>query len=356
MQGPPRQVDAIQPNIFRFGALDETPGSKNFTIVVDPVTPPPGLEGAVVAIGNFDGVHRGHISVIARAKALAMKLGRPSAVLTFEPHPTDFFKGENTIFRLTPLETKAKLIERLGIDGLIVLSFKKDLASLTAEAFVRDILVRRLGIGAAIAGYDFHFGAKRSGSPAFLKEAGERFGFIVEIVDKVAAQSLSEPASSTATRSALEAGDVARAAQILGHPYEITGAVVAGQTRGRTLGFPTANILPDPSCRLRHGIYAVRVIAQQGIYNGVASFGRRPTFDHGQALLETFLFDFSGDLYGETIEVFFLGWIRPEEKFQSAAALIEKMKRDVAEAKRILLSTSIPLEPGFSSACSSACK
>ncbi|WP_425284380.1 bifunctional riboflavin kinase/FAD synthetase [Methylocapsa palsarum] len=313
------------------------PHAKRFVLAVDPAAPPSGLEGAVIAIGNFDGVHRGHAAVIERAGALANKLGRPCAVLTFEPHPTDFFRGPNTIFRLTPLAAKARSLERLGVDGMIVVPFDAALASLSAEDFVSDVLVRRLGVAAIVAGYDFHFGAHRSGSPDLLKEIGGRRGFPVDIVPPILADSDGPmAASSTATRAALEAGDVEGAARLLGRPYSILGEVIHGQKLGRTLGFPTANLVPDPSCRLRHGVYAVRVEVEGRLYEGAASYGRRPTFDDGPALLEAYLFDFSGDLYGETIEVLFVGWIRPELKFGSAAALIVQMKDDVAQAKDIL--------------------
>jgi riboflavin kinase/FMN adenylyltransferase len=316
--------------------------AKKFIAAIDPAVPPPGLAGAVVAIGNFDGIHRGHLAVIKRALTLAQELNCPCAVLTFEPHPADFFRGANTIFRLTPRDAKARALERLGIDGMIVITFDKVLASLPAEAFSVEILVRRLKVRAVVAGYDFHFGASRSGSPAVLKEAGKRHGFAVEIVERVAAGTadINQAASSTAARAALEAGDAARAARLLGHPFAIIGKVIHGQELGRTLGFPTANLLPDPSCRLRHGIYAVRVVAGTKIHDGVASYGRRPTFDNGQALLEAFLFDFSGDLYGETIEVLFIGWIRAEAKFASAAALIAQMQRDETRAKEILRGAS----------------
>ncbi len=312
--------------------------SKKLIVAIDPAVPPPGLAGAVVAIGNFDGVHRGHVAVIERAGALAQELNHPCAVLTFEPHPADFFNGPNTIFRLTPSGAKARALEQLGIDGMIVITFDKVLASLPAEGFIAEILVRRLNVRAVVAGYDFHFGAGRFGSPAVLKEAGKRHGFAVEIVERVLAGTvdIDEAASSTAARAALEAGEVERATRLLGHPFAITGKVIHGQELGRTLGFPTANLLPDPSCRLRHGIYAVRVVAGTKTYDGVASYGRRPTFDNGQALLEAFLFDFSGDLYGETIEVLFISWIRAEEKFASAEALIAQMKRDEKRAREIL--------------------
>jgi len=309
---------------------------------MDPQSPPPGLEGAVVAIGNFDGVHRGHAAVIKRAEALALDMQRPCAVLTFEPHPTDFFRGPGSIFRLTPRDAKARVLARLGIDGMIVVSFNAALASLPAEAFIAEILVRRLGVSAVIAGYDFHFGAGRTGTPAFLKEAGTRYGFKVEIVERIASDAAgsTEAASSTATRAALEEGDVDHARHLLGHPFSIRGKVIHGQKLGRTLGFPTANLLPDPSCRLRHGIYAVRVQIDDELdgkaYDGVANYGRRPTVDDGAALLEVFLFDFSSDLYGKVIEVEFWGWIRGEEKFPSLDALKAQIDADAVRAREML--------------------
>lgn len=311
---------------------------KKFVVTVDPMSPPPGLEDAVVAIGNFDGVHRGHVAVIERARALALRRSYPCAVLTFEPHPADFFRGPYTVFRLTPVETKARWLERLGIDGMIVVTFDAALAALEAEEFVLEILVRRLAVRAVVAGYDFHFGANRAGTPAFLASAGKRHGFEVEIVERVAADPADplEAASSTATRAALERGDVETATIYLGHPFSILGEVVHGQKLGRALGFPTANLVPDPSCRLRHGIYAVRAELEGMILDGVASYGRRPTVDNGPPLLEVFLFDFTGDLYGRTMEVFFVGWIRPEEKFPSLDALEAQIERDVARAKAVL--------------------
>jgi riboflavin kinase / FMN adenylyltransferase len=291
-----------------------------------------------VAIGNFDGVHRGHVAVLKRSLAVAANLGRPSAVLTFEPHPSDFLFGTDTIFRLTPSETKAAALARLGIDAMIVLTFDAALAALTPEEFVRDVLVRRLGIGGVVAGYDFHFGKARLGSPAFLVEAGRRYGFAVEIVEKIDADSEGsiEPASSTATRLALEAGDVERARLLLGHPYFVIGEVIHGEKRGQSLGFPTANLRLHHSVRLRHGIYAVEVAIGGKRYGGVASFGTRPTFDDGAPLLEVFIFDFSGDLYGKMIEVAFIGFIRDERKFASPDELVAQMKGDAAKAREML--------------------
>ena len=305
---------------------------------MDPQSSPEGLEGAVAAIGNFDGVHRGHRAVIRRAEALAERLGRPCAVVTFEPHPSDFFLGRDTIFRLTPCDTKALILARLSVRGMIVLNFDAAFAALSADAFVEDVLVRRLGLSAVVAGYDFHFGRGRSGTPNFLAEAGPRHGLDVEIVPPILADESGSIAavSSTAIRQALELGDVERAGHLLGHPYFVIGEVIHGDKRGAGLGFPTANLRLDPSNRLRHGIYAVEVRIGQARYSGVASFGRRPTFDNGPPLLEVFIFDFSGDLYGQMLEVAFRSFIREEEKFSSIEDLKAQMKQDEAAARDIL--------------------
>lgn len=313
--------------------------ARRFVVAVDPERPPEQLAHAVLAIGNFDGIHRGHKAVIARARARAEALGVPCAAVTFEPHPSDYFERPGTIFRLTPLAEKERLLEALGLDGLIVLTFDKAMACMPAPAFVAEVLVRRLGASAVVAGYDFHFGKARGGTPDFLVAAGKTHGFDVEIVPKVEydADGPIVVASSTATRAALERGDVAHAAALLGHPYAITGTVESGQRLGRTLGFPTANLVADPSCRLRHGIYAVRATAAGRGYDAVASWGRRPTVEaDGRPLLEVFLFDFSGDLYGAVMRVDFVAFLRGEEKFDTLEALTTQMHADVDDAKAAL--------------------
>jgi riboflavin kinase / FMN adenylyltransferase len=309
-----------------------------FVDATDPAAPPAGLEGAVVAIGNFDGLHRGHRGVIARAKALAAKLGRPCAVLTFEPHPADFFAKGSVIFRLTPHDAKAAFLEKLGLDGLVTLTFDALLSGLTAQQFVDDVLLRRLGVSGVVAGYDFHFGAKRQGSPDFLKAEGVRQGFAVDIVERISQdeEGSLEAVSSTATREALQRGDVAMAARLLGHPWFVEGEVLHGRKVGRTIGFPTANIALDPSCKLLHGIYAVTLTVEGRSYGGAANFGRRPTFDNGPPLLEVFVLDFDGDLYGKMVEVAFNGFIRAEAKFDSVEALVARMNIDVEQAREIL--------------------
>lgn len=296
---------------------------------------PDALRGAVVAIGNFDGVHRGHAAVIGRAKALAGRLGKPCVVCTFEPHPADYFNVTPPVFRLTPEAAKAEALERLGVDGMVVLPFDDRMAALPADGFVRTILVDRLAVAAVVVGYDFHFGARRSGSPASLTEAGAAGGFAVEVIEKITAdgQGTLAAVSSTAIRAALERGDVTAAARLLGHDYEVVGEVLHGQKLGRTLGYPTANLRLDPSCRLAHGIYAVTVRGVGVAGGGVASFGRRPTFDNGAPLLETYVFNFSGDLYGRVLDVGFVAWIRAEAKFEGIDDLIHAMKGDEAKAR-----------------------
>ena len=320
-----------------------TTSRADFIVAVDPASPPVGLAGAVVAIGNFDGVHRGHRAVIGKAMALARERGRPCAVLTFEPHPADFFAapGVEPIFRLTPPDAKAVQLSRLGLDGMVALTFDAAMAATNAHDFVADILVRRLAVSAAVVGYDFHFGAKRSGTPVFLREEGMRHGFHVEIIPRVAVDESGslDTVSSTSIRRLLEAADVAEAARRLGHSYFVIGEVVHGAKLGRTLGFPTANLELGRSNRLAHGIYAVRLRVEGRVHDGVASFGRRPTFDNGAALLETFVFDFSGDLYGKTVEIDFIGWIRGEAKFASADALVTQMNADAAQARAMLAAT-----------------
>jgi len=306
-----------------------------FVIAVDPVEPPPALRRAVYAIGNFDGVHRGHQAVLGQAAALARAGGLPSAALTFEPHPADFFARRPVVFRLTPFAQKAAAIAETGVTGVVSLSFDASLASLSAETFIEDVLVRRLDLSAVVVGADFHFGKGRSGSPQFLAEAGARLGFRVEIADKVEAGG--EVVSSTAIRRALERGEVVEAERMLGRPYAVSGIVVAGHKLGRTLGVPTANIALPATNRLAFGVYAVKLRLAGRRREGVASFGVRPTVDNdGAPLLETFIFDFAEDIYGETLEAEIVAFIRPELKFDSLEALTRAMQSDIAEARAIL--------------------
>jgi len=307
--------------------------TKTFSVVRD-FASDGGLRGAVVAIGNFDGVHRGHRAVIAAAQERAAALGRPAAALTFEPHPRTFFNPGEPLFRLTDETAKLRLLASTGLDGAIVLTFDEALAQLTAKSFVDRILVERFAVRGAAIGFNFHFGANRAGSPGFLASEGAKRGFAVDIVPPL--QDRGRPVSSQPIREALAAGRLDEAAELLGYPWFMSGPVIHGDKRGRELGFPTANLAPDPSCGLRHGIYAVRVGLRGRRYDGVASFGRRPMFDAGIVLLETFLFDFSGDLYGATIDVAFIAFIRNEARFGSAEQLVGQMHDDSSRAREAL--------------------
>jgi riboflavin kinase/FMN adenylyltransferase len=292
------------------------------------------LAGAVVAIGNFDGVHRGHRAVIGAALKRARSLGRKAAALTFTPHPRLFLRPQETLFQLSSERDKLRLLAATGLDGAIVMTFDAALAATPAEDFVTKILAGALGIGGAAIGFDFHFGKNRGGSPAFLAEQGKQLGFAVNIVAPL--EDEGRPVSSGAARTALTEGKVVEATELLGAPWFVSGDVVHGDMRGRELGFPTANLRLDPSCGLKHGIYAVRVGVGDMRYDGVASFGVRPMFDDGAPLLEVFLFDFDGDLYGRTIDVAFIGWIRHEQKFESIEALKRHMTADAAQARDAL--------------------
>lgn len=292
------------------------------------------LRGAVVAIGNFDGVHRGHRAVIGAALARARTAQRPAAALTFEPHPRSFFQPDAPSFRLTSEAAKLRLLAATGLDGAMVLEFNAALASLTAEEFVADILVGRFAISGAAIGFNFHFGKERQGSPEFLAAQGKQRGFAVDVVPPF--QLDGRRVSSGAIRDALSAGRVTEATELLGYPWFVTGQVVHGDKRGRELGYPTANLRLDPDCGLKHGVYAVRVDVGGARYDGVANFGRRPMFDTGAVLLEVHLFDFKGDLYGAALDVAFIAWIRPELDLGSVDELIRRMDDDSRLARREL--------------------
>jgi riboflavin kinase / FMN adenylyltransferase len=311
--------------------------TNGFVLATDPTAPPHGLEGAVYAIGNFDGLHLGHRAVIERAVAMARERAAPSAILTFEPHPADFFAARPVVFRLTPARDKAEICAGLGLDGIVFMRFDASLAAMSADEFVARVLVARLGVAAVVVGWDFHFGKGRSGSPATLAEAGLRHGFAVEIVAKVAdgGGEAARVVSSSAIRKALEQGDVAAATRGLGRNYSVSGRVISGRRLGRTLGVPTANIALEPTTRLAHGIYAVVARLDGRAFPAVASFGTRPTVDDGPPLLEVHLLDFEGDLYGREMEVEFIERIRDERKFDSIPSLAAEMARDKERARAI---------------------
>jgi riboflavin kinase/FMN adenylyltransferase len=319
--------------------------SAEFQRLTGTVPLPRRLRGGVVAVGNFDGVHRGHQAVLERALDAAKADGVPALVLTFEPHPRSVFRPDIPLPRITPAPVKARLVRDMGFDAVVEQQFTRDFADRSADAFIDDILVGHFGVSHVVTGFDFHFGKAREGDPAFLATAAARRGFAVTQVDAFRDEN-GEVVSSSRIRPLLADGDVAGAAGLLGYRFTVEGEIVHGKKLGRTLGFPTANmILPEPEV-LRHGIYAVRLRRADGsLHDGVASYGRRPTVeDAGQPLLETYAFDFDRDLYGEVCEVSFFGFLRGEERFEDLDALLDQMKRDKDEA-RALLSGVKPLSP-----------
>ena len=306
--------------------------------VIDLAKPAPeALRGAVIALGNFDGVHRGHAELARVATALAAQRATTAAALTFEPHPRSVFRPDQPVFRLTPPAIKTELLASVGLATTFILPFDRDIAAIAAQDFVRDLLLGRLGATGLVCGYDFHFGKGRAGSPEMLQDIAGAAGVPVVIVPPFAFAG--EPVSSTLVREALSQGNVARAADLLGRPWFVRGPVVHGEKRGRDLGYPTANMHLPRDCRLRFGVYAVRARIDGIWHDGVASFGSRPTFDDGAAKLETFVFDFSGDLYGRQVDVALVAWLRAEAKFDGLDALVVQMDEDSAAAREILRET-----------------
>jgi riboflavin kinase/FMN adenylyltransferase len=325
---------------FPAGALsaDAKSTAAHAAFVIDLAKPVPAhLRGAVIALGNFDGVHRGHAELARETVELGEQLGRRPAALTFEPHPRSVFRPDQPVFRLTPPAVKTELLASVGLAASFILPFDRDIAAIEAKAFIDDLLLGKLGAAGLVCGYDFHFGKGRAGSPEMLQELCEVEGVPVVVVPPYSWAG--EPVSSTLVREALAAGDVARAADLLDRPWFVRGPVVHGEKRGRDLGYPTANMHLARDCRLRYGIYAVRMRIDGVWHDGVASFGSRPTFDDGAPRLETFVFDFSGDLYGRQVDVAFVGWLRPEAKFDGLDALIVQMNADSASARDILAKT-----------------
>jgi len=301
---------------------------------------PPGLQGAVVAIGNFDGIHRGHRQVIAKTGRIARELGAPFGVMTFEPHPSLFFNPDVPPFRLTPFRVKARLIASLGTDVLFAQHFNQQFSQITADAFIDEVLVGGMQIRHVVVGHDFQFGKGRQGTPDLLRAGGQRHGFGVTILDAVKGDA-EEAFSSTLVRQYLRDGKVTRAALFLGRYWEIEGRVKEGSKLGRTIGYPTANISLGEIIRPAFGVYAVRLAVEgtdEGWLPGVASIGVRPTVevDGAEPLLEVYLFDYDGDLYGRHVRVALVDFLRPEEKFASIEAMTAQIARDCAEARATL--------------------
>lgn len=295
---------------------------------------PDTLRGAVIALGNFDGFHLGHRAVVARAVDMARAKGVPAMVATFDPHPVRHFRPDAPPFRLTTLDQRQRLFADAGADAMLVLEFGAEMASLTAEQFITDMLVTRFGVGGVVTGDDFVFGAKRSGNGDTLRAAAAH-GFAYEQL--AAVMDAGEPVSSSRIRSALQAGDCTTATRLLTRPFAIEGVVQQGDKNGRLLGFPTANIAMGNYLRPAYGVYAVTGRLGDGtLLNGAANLGIRPQFTPAKEWLEPHFFDFSGDLYGQTIEVALHAFLRGEAKFDSLGALTTQIARDCDMARQAL--------------------
>jgi riboflavin kinase / FMN adenylyltransferase len=299
---------------------------------------PEKFKNAVIAIGNFDGLHRGHQELLAVAREQANHLGKPWGIVTFEPHPRSFFKPDEPVFRLTPPALKSRLAAALGASFVLNLNFDKNLSSLEPQDFVQQYLVKQLQAAHVVTGYDFHFGHGRKGNPIILKELGQQRGFDVTIVDQVSDEGDSHsPFSSSSIRSALRHGHMRAAAKELGYHWTVMGEVVHGDKRGRAIGFPTANIILEKGAEPIKGIYSVRVrkasVKNSVAWIGAGYFGDRPTFESQRTFLEVHVLDFDEEIYGETLLVEFIDLIRPDKKFNSVEELVVQMKLDCAMAR-----------------------
>lgn len=292
------------------------------------------LVRTVLTIGNFDGVHLGHREIFRRVVDKARELDAASVVVTFEPHPLRLLAPEKAPLRLNTPEEKIRLLGASCIDILVVLNFDRRLAEMSAEAFVRDILVGKLGVKHLIVGYDYAFGRNRQGDKAFLADQAAMHGFTLEVLEAVRAEQQAH--SSTMIRKYLREGRVADAVKILGRNFTLDGEVVHGEGRGRKLGFPTANLDTEKEILPRDGVYAVKVKWREDYYDAVINIGRRPTFDHSTPTLEIHLIDFKGDLYGERLRIYFVDRLRDERRFPSVEALQSAVLNDIALARKRL--------------------
>jgi riboflavin kinase/FMN adenylyltransferase len=295
---------------------------------------PPAIRGGVVAIGNFDGVHKGHQALIGEAVKAARERSLPAGVMIFEPHPREFFHPNESHFRLTPLDQKIAVFKSMGLDFVVVVPFDAELAKLEHFEFTDNVLAQGLDVRGVVVGYDFYYGRQRRGSPESMILAGIEYDFEVVVVPPVAEGG--EVFSSTAIRLKLAQGDVAGAAVELGRRWRVRGRVIGGAKRGTGMGYPTANVPMPKGTALGHGIYAVRAHVGGAVHDAAAYLGTRPTFDDGMPVLEVFLLDFDGDLYGQEMEVEFIAFIREDRKFDSAEALVAQMDADVAKARDVL--------------------
>lgn len=299
---------------------------------------PDDVKGSVIVLGNFDGFHKGHQTVMGRAGKLAKEMNVSLSVLVLEPHPRSYFNPGQEDFRLTSFRTKAHLLDDFGVDSLFVLPFDKKLALCTAQDFVTEILLEHLGVIHVIVGYDYRFGAGRGGSAGLLQQMGNMEQFGVTIVEKI--MEGDHIYSSTNIRDTIRSGDVRRSADRLGHWWHVEGHVLRGDQRGRTINFPTANLSMEGYIKPKLGVYAVRVMIAsgpaKGMWNGVANVGKRPTFNKDDLLLEAHIFDFDFDIYEVPILVEFVDFIRQEQKFGGLDDLKAQIEKDSVIAKEIL--------------------
>ena len=302
----------------------------------------PARRGATIALGNFDGVHRGHRAVIGEAVAAARSLGAPSGVISFEPHPRRWFQPDAEPFRLTSTDQQARALQALGVDRLYLLPFDAEMAGLSDRAFAEQVLADGLGVRHVAVGFDITFGKGRTGSPEALNAYGRELGFTVSVTPELCSGEGSK-LSSSAVREALMGARPEEAAAILGRPFAIEGEVVHGDKRGRTIGVPTANVRMADYVRPAYGVYATRTrLADGRVLDGVANLGVRPMFHIDEPLLEVWLFDFDEEIYGQVIETELVAWIRPELKFDGLDALKVRIDQDAEEARAALARTPRP--------------
>lgn len=310
--------------------------------VINPGEPvPPALQGSVVAIGNFDGLHRGHQQLLAVARDIAQQKGAPWGIVTFEPHPRSYFHPQEPVFRLTPSQLKLRLAKAYGADFVVCLAFDEVLANNSSQEFIQIHLVHNLRLSHIVTGYDFHFGKGRKGGPETLRELGIIHDFGVSVVEQVTDDGDGNaPFSSSSIRSSLRRGNMRHAAQELGYDWMVMGEVVHGDKRGRSIGFPTANIILEAGAEPFRGIYAVTVRdaarPQDTVWQGAAYFGDRPTFNTNKTFLEVYLLDQDIDLYGRTLLVSFVDVVRGDKTFKSVEDLIAQMQIDCANVRKIL--------------------
>ncbi|MFI5293982.1 MAG: bifunctional riboflavin kinase/FAD synthetase [Thermodesulfovibrionales bacterium] len=294
------------------------------------------FDNSILTLGNFDGLHLGHQELVRMIIRRARETGALSMVVTFRPHPLKILAPEKCPPLISIYEEKIKLFERLGIDVLVKIPFTLEFSAMPPEDFVRDVLCGTLGAKEIFVGYNYRFGKGRKGDIRTLRSLGEKYGFAVREIEQIAFGG--EVISSTKIRTLLREGDVEHAAKLLGRTYAITGIVVKGDGRGKGLGFPTANIAPKHSIIPADGVYAVRLIVREKVYDGIANIGMRPTFNKKVLAIEVHVFDFNEDIYGEDISLYFIRKIREEKKFKGAEALVTQIKSDIETAKEILSS------------------